>query len=89
MINDPKTPRYIYVMQILSISFIWLFVTAITVWIIWLIVLSLELKDAPDISFAISIVVIPIFIALASVLTYVFVGLQRNRRDPEKSEVES
>ncbi len=79
MMNDKTTPRYIYIMQILSISLIWFFVTAITVWIIWLIVLSIQLNDAPDISFAISLVVIPIFFALAGVLTYVFVGLQRNR----------
>jgi hypothetical protein len=75
-------------MQILSISLIWIFVSAITWWILRLITLSLELKDKPDISFAISIVVIPIFFILAGVLTYVFVGLQRNQGD-DKNEAET
>jgi len=66
-------------MQILSISFIWVFVAGITWWIVRLIVLSVNLHDSPDLSFIISIVIIPIFFILAGVLTYVFVNLQRNR----------
>jgi cytochrome c2 len=85
MTNDAQTPKYIYAMQILSISLIWVFVAGITWWIIRLITLSLELHDEPDLSFAISIIVIPTFFILAGVLTYVFIGLQRNR-EPQEDE---
>ena len=85
MLNREKTPTppYIFIMQVLSISFIWLFVAGITWWILRLITLSVKLHDAPDISVVISIVIIPIFIALAATLTYVFVGLQRNQVENE------
>lgn len=66
--------------QILSISLIWMLFIAIAVWIINLIKVSLELHDAPDASVAISLVAIPVFLLLASVLTYVFVGLRRGRK---------
>lgn len=71
--------RLIEYLQILSISLIWVLFTVIAVWIFNLIQQSLRLRDAPDASVAISIVAIPIFLLLASVLTYVFVGLRRGR----------
>jgi len=77
--NDIKKPDFYFILQVISISLIWLLVMGITWWIIRLIVLSMELHDAPDLSVIISIVVIPIFIAIAGTLTYVFVGLQRNK----------
>lgn len=79
--RDAGTPPYIFAMQILSISFIWVFVTGITWWIVRLIVLSVNLHDSPDFSFIISIVIIPIFFILAGTLTYVFVNLQRSREE--------
>ena len=75
-------------LQILSISLIWLLFTGIAVWIVNLIEVSLELHDAPDASVAISIVAIPVFLTLASVLTYVFIGLRKGRKadtEPERS----
>ncbi len=84
--RDARTPPYIFVLQILSVSFMWVFVTGITWWIIRLIVLSLKLHDAPDFSFIISIVIIPIFFTLASVLTYVFVGLQRHQAEDKDNK---
>lgn len=66
-------------LQILSISLIWVLFAMIGVWIFNLIRQSLRLRDAPDASVAISIVAIPVFLLLASVLTYVFVGLRRGR----------
>lgn len=69
--------RLIFLAQLFSVLFIWIFVCAITLWIVNLILLSLELNDAPGASVAISIIAIPVFIVLASVLTYVFVGLQK------------
>ena len=84
MTKDVKKPDYYFIMQVISISLIWMLVAGISWWIIRLIVLSIELHDAPDLSVIISIVVIPIFVAIAGTLTYVFVGLQRNK--VEKNE---
>ncbi len=78
-----KTSKVIYILQILSISLIWLFVFGITWWILRLLIISISLRDAIDASVGISILVIPIFITLASILTYVFIGLQRNKREDE------
>lgn len=73
--------RLIGMLQILSVSLIWVLFTGIAVWIVNLIRQSLRLRDAPDASVAISIVAIPVFFLLASVLTYVFVGLRRGRKE--------
>lgn len=83
--NDIKKPDFYFILQVISISLIWLLVLGITWWIIRLIALSIQLHDAPDLSVIISIVVIPIFITIASTLTYVFVGLQRNKGDKNEA----
>ena len=80
MSNDQPSSiaeKAILVAQILSVLFIWVFVVAITLWIINLILLAVDLNDAPGASVAISIVAIPVFITLASILTFVFVGLHK------------
>lgn len=82
----PPKGRMIFLAQLFSVLFIWIFVCVITVWIINLIVLSIELNDAPGASMAISVVAIPVFITLASVLTYVFVGLQREKPPTSTTE---
>jgi hypothetical protein len=83
----PRVNKIIFVAQVLSVSLIWVFVIGIAVWIINLIRLSLELQDVPGASVAISIVAIPVFFTLAAILTYVFVGLQKERfRLSNKSE---
>jgi arginine exporter protein ArgO len=82
MPNDNKKKRVyniIFAAQIMSVSFIWVFVIGLTIWLVNLLLLSIELKDEPEFSMAISLVAIPVFWTLASVLTYVFVGLRRNR----------
>lgn len=66
-------------LQVISISLIWVLFTGIALWIVTLIKESLRLHDAPDASVGISIVAIPVFFLLASVLTYVFIGLRRGR----------
>jgi hypothetical protein len=80
--NQSRTSgnKVILLAQLLSVLLIWVFVVAITIWIINLILLAVDLKDAPGASVAISVVAIPVFIILASVLTYVFVGLQKGRK---------
>ncbi|MDH3628039.1 MAG: hypothetical protein OES25_10330 [Acidobacteriota bacterium] len=78
------TPRWIYALQIASVGMIWVFVLSISVWILHLLRLSYRLNDVPSASFAISIVAIPVFVTGASVLTYVFVGLQRGASTEEE-----
>ena len=73
-------------LQILSISLIWMLFAGIAIWIVNLIKVSLELHDAPDASVAISIVAIPVFLTLASVLTYVFIGLRKGRKEDAETE---
>lgn len=83
MTKKYKTAKTIYIIQIFSITLIWIFVFGITWWILRLLSISINLRDAIDASVGISILVIPIFITLASILTYVFIGLQRNRGEKE------
>lgn len=71
--------KLIETLQVISISLIWALFTGIAVWIVTLIRESLRLHDAPDASVGISLVAIPVFFLLASVLTYVFIGLRRGR----------
>lgn len=85
MTSDNGTDRIIFALQILSISLIWLFVSAIALWIFNLLFVAIKLNDTPNASVAISLVVIPIFVILAGTLTYVFVGLQRYANDPVES----
>jgi hypothetical protein len=78
--------RRIYVLQVASVAAIWAFVLGISGWIIHLLRLSRQLHDVPSASIGISIVAIPVFLTGASVLTYVFVGLQRGRSDQGAAE---
>ncbi|MBU0560205.1 MAG: hypothetical protein KJ799_07715 [Bacteroidetes bacterium] len=77
-----------YIAQVLSISLIWIFVIAIAIWIINLLLISIELKDVPGASIGISIIVIPVFFVLAGILTYVFIGLHKEEKKIIKSSQE-
>jgi hypothetical protein len=66
-------------MQIASLIYIWIFVIAVDSWIISLLRVAQKLDDALNASVAIGIVAIPLFLTIASILTYVFVGLQKHR----------
>jgi len=72
--------RPIFMAQVISILLIWLLVMGIALWIGNLIYLSIDLKDSVGASVGISIVAIPVFITLASILTYVFIGLHKEER---------
>lgn len=79
--NQGKEPRWIFLLQTASVAMIWVFVFSISGWILHLMRLSRQLHDVPSASIGISIVAIPVFLTGASVLTYVFVGLRRGRRE--------
>lgn len=72
--------KTIRVMQIASLTWIWVFVISVDSWILSLLRVAREHNDALNASVAIGIVAIPLFLTIASVLTYVFVGLQRHRK---------
>lgn len=61
----------------MSLSLIWIFVISVAYWIIHLLLLSIKLNDAPGASIIISLVAIPVFLTLAVILTYVFIGLHK------------
>ena len=70
-------------MQVASLIYIWIFVIAVDSWIISLLRVAQKLDDALNASVAIGIIAIPLFLTIASILTYVFVGLQKNRLKDE------
>ena len=72
--------RVILVLQILSLAFIWVFVLSIDFWILSLLAVSRRLDDAINASVAIGMVAVPLFLTIAILLTYVFIGLQRHSR---------
>ena len=63
--------------QLVSFLFMWIFVIGITIWIINLISISVELHDVPGVSLGISLIAIPVFITLASILTYAYFGFKK------------
>jgi hypothetical protein len=87
--TDRRNPGWIYALQVASVALMWAFVLGISSWILHLNRLSHRLHDVPSATVAISIVAIPVFITGASVLTYVFVGLQRGARDGDDEPVAS
>ncbi len=85
MSSNNGTDRIYFALQVASISLIWIFVLAIATWIFNLLLMAIKLNDMPNASVGISLVVIPIFVILASTLTYVFVGLRKYANDPIES----
>jgi|APSaa5957512622_1039677.scaffolds.fasta_scaffold17176_4 hypothetical protein len=79
-IKKQRVSPLIFAVQISSLIFMWIFVAGIILWIFNLIRLSIYLNDAQNATLGISLVVMPVFILLASVLTYVFVGLNKNSK---------
>jgi hypothetical protein len=77
--RKPTQDKIVFLAQIVSVSLIWVFVIVISIWILNLILLSLELQDVPGASLGISIVAIPVFLTLAGLLTYVFIGLRKGK----------
>lgn len=75
-----KNKKFIFYLQVASMTYIWIFVLVVAIWILNLIGVAHKLNDAFDASVAISIVAIPVFFTLATVLTYVFIGLQKGRK---------
>jgi len=88
-VSERSEPEWVPLLQLFSLLGIWVFVLGISGWILHLIQLALRLNDVPTASVGISIVAIPVFITGASVLTYVFIGLRRGRREEPAGERDS
>jgi hypothetical protein len=71
-------------LQIASIAMMWLFLGSVVAWVVNEVRVSLSLGDALTASIGISLVAIPVYTLVATVLTYVFFGLARGRRGPEE-----
>ena len=83
--HKESEPKWIFALQVASVSAIWVFVLGISYWIVHLLRLSHRLHDVPSASVGISIVAIPVFLTGAGVLTYVFIGLRRGRRSSDEA----
>ncbi len=71
--------KTIVILQVFSVTLIWGLVLSITALCIHLIHVAYRVHDVPDATVAISIIAILIFWVLGSILTYVFVGLHKQR----------
>jgi ABC-type Na+ efflux pump permease subunit len=72
--------KIVVIFQVLPIIGVWCLALGMSTFVIYLINLAVEQKDVPSAAMGISIVVIPLLLILASVFTYVFVGMRRGRR---------
>ena len=72
--------KRIILLQAISIGLIWVFVLAVDTWIASLLFVAHDLNDALNASVAIGLLAIPLFLTIAIILTYVFVGLQKNQQ---------
>ncbi|MCL5029184.1 MAG: hypothetical protein M1480_09210 [Bacteroidetes bacterium] len=66
--------------QIILLSFLWMLASGMTLLLINLVHVSYEVNDHQTASIAISILGIIVFWILASILTYVLVGLYKGRK---------
>ena len=67
-------------LQYSTVAIMWIFSAAITLWVVQLASVAYALGDAFTASVAITMIALPIFWALAAILTYTFFGLRRGRR---------
>ena len=77
-----------FIAQVLSISLIWIFVIAIALWIVNLLLVSIEHNDVPGASIGITIIAIPVFFRLASILTCVSIGFHKEEKRIAQSSKE-
>lgn len=76
--------RGIRTLQFLSIVLMWVFLGGAIIWMVNLVGAARAQGDAITLSVGISLVAVQVYALVASVLTYVFFGLQRGRRGAEE-----
>ena len=72
--------RGIRALQLMSIVLMWAFLGGVVTWMLNVVSVSREQGDALTASVGISMVAVPVYTLVASVLTYVYFGLRRGRR---------
>ena len=79
---DENTTRIsgVTIAQIASMAVMWVFFLSISTWIFNLLALSMELQDAFEATIVIGLIAVPVYLALACILTYVFFGLRREEQ---------
>jgi hypothetical protein len=82
--HGPWYERGIQALQLLSIVLMWAFLGGAVTWMVNVVSVSRAQGDALTASVGISLVAVPVYTLVASVLTYVFIGLQRGRRGPDR-----
>ena len=79
--RDSEFDQRVALLQRALVALPILFIGGIITWIAHLIRTAWRLKDVPSASIAISLVAIPVFVVLLSVILYTLVGLLRTRDD--------
>jgi hypothetical protein len=69
----------IRVLQYCTVCVMWVFSAAITLWVLQLASVAYALADAFTASVSITLIALPIYWALAGILTYTFFGLRRGQ----------
>jgi len=72
---------WIRFLQFISIFFMWSFAAGILVLVPWLVIVAARWHDALNWSLGISLVMLPVYLTVASTLTYVWIGLIRGAED--------
>jgi hypothetical protein len=72
--------RGIRALQLLSVLLMWIFLGAAVTWMVNVVRVARSLGDALTASVWISLLAASVYTLVASVLTYVYFGLQRGRR---------
>ncbi len=78
--------KLVRTLQFVSIALIWIFVISLDVWIVSLLFVAKKLNDSINASVGIGIIAIPLFLTIAAILTYVFLGLRKYSGETESSD---
>lgn len=82
-----RSDHVIHFLQYCSVSVMWVFSAAITLWVLQLARVAFSLKDAITASMGITLIILPVYWALAAILTYTFFGLRRARASSEDARL--
>lgn len=81
---ESKEKKLVFFFQLIPLILFWGITLGFGAFVIHLITIATEFRDAPSAAVGISLVAIPIQLTMVSVLTYVFVVLNRGKNKKEK-----
>ena len=85
MVNKNSEERSVKFFQGLMLAVVWLIPASMTLLFINLVHISYQVNDHQTASIAISLIAVAVFWILASILTYVFIGLHKHSRKEGKA----